>query len=151
MGTNSLAMLLILARFCRFSTPQEAQAAVDKMTGFKCGQKTLLCKLSNSSPGLQVSANLYIKPLSASTTEGTAASGLSLTVDDLKELFSPYGEILDCKVMSDKNTVNAKRVGFVRYSNTQDASNALKRMNGYQPPDSLPLVGKSLLQSSELT
>eukprot|EP01127_Copromyxa_protea_P018669 TRINITY_DN5928_c0_g1_i1.p1 TRINITY_DN5928_c0_g1~~TRINITY_DN5928_c0_g1_i1.p1 ORF type:complete len:458 (-),score=67.76 TRINITY_DN5928_c0_g1_i1:25-1398(-) len=118
--------------FCRFSCPTEAQTAVEKMSGVKCGQKTLLCKLSNSSPGPQMSCNLYVKPLPQGKTK-----------EDLERLFGPFGEILECKVMTDKEGSNMKQVGFVRFSNIQDASSALKRMNGYQfTPESPQLVVK---------
>lgn len=169
-------------RFCRYSNPAEAQAAVEKMSGVKCGQKTLLCKLSNSSPGPNMSTNLYVKPLLATTTEGmlfrlrfsgnrgrwrssvlsadtsplysggdsfsSFHTRLTLFSADLRHLFSQFGEILECKVMTDKGVNSTKQVGFVRFANVQEATIAIKQMNGYQlDADAPQLVGVSELIS----
>ncbi len=49
-----------------------AEVAIQKMTGQKIANKTLLCKLSNSSSAnnAEPSDNLYIKPLLATTSTG---------------------------------------------------------------------------------
>lgn len=59
--------------FCRFTKPEDAQKAIEAMTGQQLGNKTLLCKLSHG-PGYTPhppTDNLYVKPLLPETTEGT--------------------------------------------------------------------------------
>eukprot|EP00002_Diphylleia_rotans_P026133 TRINITY_DN519_c0_g2_i1.p1 TRINITY_DN519_c0_g2~~TRINITY_DN519_c0_g2_i1.p1 ORF type:complete len:602 (-),score=117.51 TRINITY_DN519_c0_g2_i1:1811-3616(-) len=96
--------------FIRYTTADEAYLAIAKMSGAQVGNKTLLCKLSNSSANqaASLSSNLYIKPLLPSTSE-----------DDLYQLFAPFGRIIECKVMVDIHTGKSKQVGFVRYPQNQ--------------------------------
>jgi len=111
--------------FVRFSTPQEAQNAIQNMNGQRISSKTLLCKLSNTSPTAQSpqntepSANLYVKPLLPDTSE-----------DQLRAMFAPFGSIAECKVMVDKQTGVSRQIGFVRFENQEDADRALHSMNG---------------------
>lgn len=53
----------------------------------------------------------------------------SVTSDQLKELFSQYGEITEAVVISDRNTGRSKGFGFVTFANEEDAQKALE-MNG---------------------
>ncbi|KAK6936465.1 RNA recognition motif domain [Dillenia turbinata] len=55
-------------------------------------------------------------------------------VDDkrLKQLFSPFGWIVESKVIIDRAKGFSKGYGFVRYANSVDAASAVSCMNGYQ-------------------
>jgi len=121
--------------FVRFVDPAEAQTAITSMTGQRIANKTLLCKLSNSSPNSgtpEPSNNLYIKPLLASTTE-----------DDLRAMFEKFGPINTCKVMVDKNTGQSRQIGFVKFEHLKDATAAMQKMNGHKlEEDAPPLVVK---------
>ena len=55
----------------KFRTQEEAQEAMEKMTGYRIANKILMCKPSNSFVFTAPSPNLYIKPLPSSFTEGT--------------------------------------------------------------------------------
>jgi RNA recognition motif-containing protein len=105
------------------------------MNGYQIHNKTLLCKLSNATPNspptpttpghsqttsFPPSSNLYVKNLLAHQRE-----------DELKELFEPFGQVLDVKVMIDKNTRESRQIGFVRFANQQQATEALNAMNGH--------------------
>ncbi|EFA80338.1 RNA recognition motif-containing protein RRM [Heterostelium album PN500] len=120
--------------FVRFSSPSESKKAIDNMDGFQLMHKKLLCRLSNlysNCNNKYPSNNLFLKPLPA-----------TLSDDQLKELFSPFGEILECKVMIDQNG-NSKLAGFVRFCNEADATKAMQAMNGTKMKDSpAPLVVK---------
>jgi len=89
--------------YVRFSYPEEAQKAIDHMDGYKIGNKTLLCKLSNSFSYPEPSTNLFIKSLPVSFTE-----------KNLEQLFSGFGNILTTKILKDKRTGESKQIGFVR-------------------------------------
>jgi RNA recognition motif-containing protein len=121
--------------FVRFVEPSDAQNAIASMTGQRVSNKTLLCKLSNSSPNSgtpEPSNNLYIKPLLPTTTE-----------EDLRGLFDKFGPINTCKVMVDKVTGQSRQIGFVRFENIKDATSAMQKMNGYKLDDeATPLVVK---------
>jgi len=116
--------------FVRFMDPNDAQVAISSMTGQRIGNKTLLCKLSNSSPNSgtpEPSNNLYIKPLLAATSE-----------DDLRGLFEKFGPINTCKVMVDKQTGQSRQIGFVRFEHQKDATAAMQKMNGHKLEEEAP-------------
>lgn len=115
--------------FVRFKERGAAQKALKGMTGFKLGNKTLLCKLSNQSLCPDPSTNLYIKPLLSATTE-----------DDLRDLFASFGDIQNTKIVKDKITGDSKGVGFVRFYKQADATEALEKMNGFKPYHGYPCL-----------
>ena len=62
--------------------------------------------------------NLFVAKLSSSTTG-----------DELKELFSQYGEVASAKVIFDRETGNSKGYGFVEMPNTEEAKSAIAALN----------------------
>ena len=54
---------------------------------------------------------------------------LSLDSDDLREIFSSYGEILEAKVAHDKYYKRSKGYGFVGFSSEKEVRKAIKEMN----------------------
>ncbi|CAI9762409.1 unnamed protein product [Fraxinus pennsylvanica] len=59
---------------------------------------------------------------------------LPQTVDDnqLKELFSPFGKIVQTRVIKDRTTGLSRGYGFVKFENPVDANAAVLHMNGYK-------------------
>jgi RNA recognition motif-containing protein len=55
----------------------------------------------------------------------------AVTGDQLREIFSQYGEITDAVVISDRETGRSKGFGFVTFANEEDAQKALD-MNGHE-------------------
>ncbi len=61
---------------------------------------------------------------------------LSLSVDEskLRNLFSPYGDIEDLILITDRETGRSRGFGFITFANKEDAQKALeqngKEMNG---------------------
>lgn len=51
--------------------------------------------------------------------------------DDLRELFSPLGEITDLAVITDRYTGQSKGFAFVEMSSDQAADEAVAKFNGY--------------------
>ncbi|CAN6715830.1 unnamed protein product [Malus baccata var. baccata] len=58
-------------------------------------------------------------------------SGLSrLTTDEkLKEAFSPFGQIVDAKVVMDRVSQRSKGFGFITYASVEEAEKAKEGMN----------------------
>lgn len=50
----------------------------------------------------------------------------------LKEAFSVYGQISDCKIIQDPQTMRSKGYGFVTFVKKDDAAKAINAMNGQQ-------------------
>ncbi|TXG71904.1 hypothetical protein EZV62_000483 [Acer yangbiense] len=60
--------------------------------------------------------------------------GLSFTTDDhsLKEAFSSFGEVVDAKVISDRDTGRSRGFGFVNFSSEDSAQSAMSAMDGQE-------------------
>ena len=56
----------------------------------------------------------------------------SVTDDDLRELFSEFGEVRSASVISDKVTGQSKGFGFVEMQDNSAADMAIKELNGKQ-------------------
>ncbi|RWR95450.1 RNA recognition motif domain-containing protein [Cinnamomum micranthum f. kanehirae] len=72
-----------------------------------------------------------IRHNSTLTTPKLFVSGLSrLTTDEnLKKAFSPFGQLLEAKVITDRNSGRSKGFGFVRYATLEEAEKAREEMN----------------------
>ncbi|KAL1765792.1 Polyadenylate-binding 4 [Sigmodon hispidus] len=66
--------------------------------------------------------------------------GEEVDYDNLKELFSQFGETLSVKVMRDPSG-KSKGFGFVSYKKREDANKAVEEMNGKEMSDKAILVG----------
>ncbi|XP_039058080.1 glycine-rich RNA-binding protein 4, mitochondrial-like [Hibiscus syriacus] len=84
--------------------------------------------LSATRPGLfQV-----FRSMSTSPSSKLFVGGISYQTDDqsLREAFSKYGEVIDAKIIVDRETGRSKGFGFVSYSSTEDASSAIQALDG---------------------
>lgn len=95
-------------------------------TGNSSGQQGLQNSLPASGLGSKFSkehddSNLYIGYLPTNIDD-----------DGLIRLFSPFGEIVAVKVIKDRLTGASKGYGFVKFSDTSSAAQAIVHMNGYR-------------------
>jgi len=65
--------------------------------------------------------NIYISSLSFNVND-----------EDLKDVFSDYGEVTSAKVITDKFTGRSKGFGFVEMPNDDEAKDAISKLNGAQ-------------------
>ncbi|MCB9674235.1 MAG: RNA-binding protein [Alphaproteobacteria bacterium] len=58
--------------------------------------------------------------------------GLSWGTDDhaLSEAFSPYGDVSEAKVISDRDTGRSRGFGFVTFNDASEADQAIKALDG---------------------
>jgi len=54
----------------------------------------------------------------------------TITKSRLEEVFSPFGNILDCTVVSDKFSGRSKGFGFVELEDDSKAQDAIAKLNG---------------------
>lgn len=48
----------------------------------------------------------------------------------LNEAFSKYGEVVEARVIVDRETGRSRGFGFITYTSTEDASSALQALDG---------------------
>nr|KJB39955.1 hypothetical protein B456_007G039400 [Gossypium raimondii] len=85
-------------------------------------------ELSASRPGLfQV-----LRSMSTSPSSKLFVGGISFQTDDqsLREAFSKYGEVIDARIIMDRETGRSRGFGFVTYTSSEDASSALQALDG---------------------
>ena len=84
------------------------------------GQLPMMSML-NSVRGLASSTKLFI-------------GGLSYGTDDLslKDAFSQFGDVTEARVITDRDTGRSRGFGFVNFSDTESANDALKSMDGQE-------------------
>ncbi|KAJ0941656.1 putative RNA recognition motif domain, nucleotide-binding alpha-beta plait domain superfamily [Helianthus annuus] len=60
--------------------------------------------------------------------------GLSYQTDDysLKEAFSGFGEVVEARVITDRESGRSRGFGFVNYTSEDSASDAMKAMDGQE-------------------
>ncbi len=54
----------------------------------------------------------------------------SATEDDLRDLFSPFGEVQQVKIMTDRDTAKSRGFAFVEMAQNEDAAKAIAALNG---------------------
>ncbi|KAI8097962.1 uncharacterized protein B0P05DRAFT_460906 [Gilbertella persicaria] len=62
----------------------------------------------------------------------------SLTEDDVRQIFEPFGPLDFVNLHKGNETGRSKGFGFIQYKNAADAKNALEKMNGFE------LAGRNL-------
>ncbi len=53
-----------------------------------------------------------------------------LTEDDVRDVFSEYGEVTRVNLITDRDTGRAKGFGFVEMSNDEDGKKAIEELDG---------------------
>ena len=107
--------------FVEYNTEEEAFQAIQALNGLQLQNKTI--KVAYSRQGEKVKgANLYVRNLPK-----------SCTAEDLEQVFAGFGEIIQCRVLTDQNTGQSKGVGFVLYNTKDEAEQAMNSLNGTMP------------------
>lgn len=56
----------------------------------------------------------------------------SMNQDDLSQLFAEYGEVVDAKLVLDRETSRSRGFGFVEFADEDSANKAVDAMNGQE-------------------
>jgi len=107
--------------FVKYTTPENALKAINELNGKSLQSKTL--KVAYAKPPIQYK-NLYVSQMDP-----------SITKEDLDALFSPYGKIVESRILTDKATQASKGVGFVHYETRAQAEAAANALNGTLLPN----------------
>jgi len=104
--------------FIDYATEEEAERAVYALNGSQLQHKRIKVAFSRQGDNIK-GANLYIRNLPKTAT-----------VQDVEQAFSPFGSIVQTRVLSDQNTGHSKGVGFVLYSTKEEAEYARQHTDG---------------------
>lgn len=57
------------------------------------------------------------------------------TEEELRSLFGEHGEVVDCKLITDRATGRSKGIAFVEFAEESQANAAIEALNGYSLND----------------
>uniref|UniRef100_A0A8D1B992 ELAV-like protein n=1 Tax=Sus scrofa TaxID=9823 RepID=A0A8D1B992_PIG len=111
--------------FVNYVTAKDAERAINTLNGLRLQSKTI--KVSYARPSSEVikDANLYISGLPRTMTQ-----------KDVEDMFSPFGRIINSRVLVDQTTGLSRGVAFIRFDKRSEAEEAITSFNGHKPPGS---------------
>jgi len=110
--------------FIKFESPDAAVAACSALNGYQVENKRLKVAIARPQSREITRANLYISGLPSQWGE-----------TELTELMSPYGKVIECRVLSDPPSAKQSRgVGFCRFDTHENAQAAITALHGNIPP-----------------
>lgn len=94
----------------------------------------------NSMSNGQVSMASMLNAIRCMSSSKLFIGGLSFGTDDqsLREAFSGFGDVVDAKVITDRDTGKSRGFGFVNFSSDESAGSAMSAMDGQ------PLNGRNI-------
>lgn len=108
--------------FVEYESAESAERAIAQLSGLQLQNKKIKVSLSRPSGSGTKEANLYVQNL-----------GQNITEEKLLEIFSPFGEIVQQKVVLDPGTKCPKGSGFVRFATKAQADAAIAALHGTTP------------------
>lgn len=58
--------------------------------------------------------------------------GYSVSEDELKNTFAPYGAVVSASIVLDRETGNSRGFGFVEYADADNARRAMESLDGFE-------------------
>jgi len=98
--------------FVKYQSPQSAQKAISHLNGYQINEKRLKVGVARPSSKAITRSNLYVSGIPDEWSN-----------QDLQKAVSPYGEVVECRVLHDSNN-KSRNVGFARMTN-RDAAQAV--------------------------
>ncbi|KAH3758491.1 ELAV like protein 2/3/4 [Pelomyxa schiedti] len=126
--------------FVRYETLEEAKKAILVMNGHALDGKVLKVAFARPPSADIKNTNLYVSGMEPTFTR-----------DELGEVFSRFGKVIDAKILTDPKSGLNRGAGFVRFERRSDAEIAINSLNGICIPgmSNRGLVVKVADQSTE--
>ncbi|XP_057957313.1 glycine-rich RNA-binding protein 2, mitochondrial-like [Malania oleifera] len=98
--------------------------------GNLCRQNTFGNSVSNG----QGSMASMLNAIRCMSSSKLFIGGLSYGTDDqsLKDAFSSFGDVVDARIITDRDTGRSRGFGFVNFASNESASSALSAMDGQE-------------------
>jgi len=109
--------------FVNYVKTQDAHKAITTLNGKQIQNKQIKVALARPSGEDIKHANLYVKGITK-----------EMTREQLAELFKPYGEIIQSKILVDQYTGFSKGAGFILFSKRSEAEAAIQALHNTKPP-----------------
>ncbi|XP_028299963.1 ELAV-like protein 1 [Gouania willdenowi] len=109
--------------FVNFVSPNDAERAITSLNGLRLQSKTIKVSYARPSSDTIRDANLYISGLPR-----------TLSQQELEDMFSHYGRIINSRVLLDQASGVPRGVAFIRFDKRAEAEDAIQSLNGHTPP-----------------
>jgi len=107
--------------FVRYETQKSAEKAMEALNGYEIDKKKLKVAVARKHCKEIRDSNLYVTHLPK-----------TLDSKGLEELFKPFGKLVECRVLTDKQG-HYRGVGFVRFDMHEHAKQAMLALNKTRP------------------
>lgn len=108
--------------FVKFTKEEDASVAIEKMNGLSLGHKNLKVSIARP-PSLEIrNCKLYVTNLPKEYTERDVVllfkqvTVCFLSLNCKVKYFLQFGEIIECRVLKDRNSRSNKGVAFVQFN-----------------------------------
>ena len=111
--------------FVEYLNEEDAKKALETFNGYQIEHKRL--KVAYARPNCEdtKNTNLYIRNIPVSYDE-----------QNLADLFSQFGDVIQVRILRDQNTTYSRRIGFVIMATKQMALLAIQNLDNTIPPNS---------------
>lgn len=110
--------------FVEYLNEEDAKKAVETLNGYQIEHKRLKVAFARPNCDETKNTNLYIRNIPMSYNE-----------QQLAELFSQYGDVIQVRLLRDQNTTYSRRIGFVIMATKQMAQHAIQNLDNTLPPN----------------
>lgn len=107
--------------FVDYNQEADAARAIQTLNGLQLQNKRIKVAYSRSGEKIK-GANLYVRNIPRNMTQ-----------NELEEIFSPHGDIVQSRILTDNNTGQSKGVGFILYNTKDQAEAAIAHLDGFTP------------------
>ena len=130
--------------FIEYECPEAAQLALEQMGGVMLGGRSIKVGRPANMPQNHPVIDLLLEESKMQKRIYVSSVHTDLNTDDLKSVFSAFGNILSCSLMPDPLTGKHKGYGFIEYDTLQAANDAVASMNLFDLGGQYLRVGKAI-------
>uniref|UniRef100_F6UF46 RRM domain-containing protein n=1 Tax=Ciona intestinalis TaxID=7719 RepID=F6UF46_CIOIN len=130
--------------FIEYETPEAAQLSLDQMGGVMLGGRSIKVGRPANMPQSHPVIDLLLDESKMQKRIYISSVHTDLNTEDLKSVFSAFGNILSCALVPDVLTGKHKGYGFIEYDTLQAANDAVASMNLFDLGGQYLRVGKAI-------
>ena len=130
--------------FIEYECPEAAQLALEQMGGVMLGGRSIKVGRPANMPQNHPVIDLLLEESKMQKRIYISSVHTDLNTDDLKSVFSAFGNIISCNLVPDPLTGKHKGYGFIEYETLQSANDAVASMNLFDLGGQYLRVGKAI-------
>nr|CAB3265312.1 poly(U)-binding-splicing factor PUF60-like [Phallusia mammillata] len=130
--------------FIEYECPEAAQLALEQMGGVMLGGRSIKVGRPANMPQSHPVIDLLLEESKRCKRIYVSSVHTDLNTDDLKSVFSAFGNIISCSLVPDHLTGKHKGYGFIEYDTLQSSNDAVSSMNLFDLGGQYLRVGKAI-------